>query len=58
MWVKFVRDTMLDEVMHPKGEIKEYSDPIARKLIDTTSVVEAEREEIPAPKDEKKKAVK
>lgn len=55
MLVKFVRDTTLDGVLYKKGETKEYPDPIARKLIDTTSVVEAEREKTPEPKDDKKR---
>lgn len=57
MLVKFVRDTTLDGVLYKKGETKEYPDPIARKLIDTTSVVEAEREE-PEPKATKKEGHK
>lgn len=50
MLVKFVRDTTLDGVLYRAGETKEYPDSIARKLIDTKSVVEAEREETPEPK--------
>ena len=55
MLVKFVRDTTLDGILYRKGETKEYPDPIARKLIDTTSVVEAEQEEKPEPKARKDK---
>jgi hypothetical protein len=54
MRVKFVRDTTLDGILHQAGETKEYPDPIARKLIDTESVVEAERE-IPEPVAKKEK---
>lgn len=53
MLVKFVRDTELDGVKYKKGDTKEYPDPIALLLIETTSVVEVKRDEQPEPEKRK-----